>query len=217
MDAVHGLARKARILELQMSSAWAAAGSRIALPGLTGTGGAEGPCTRSPSPLLGGRPRWWNQVQDKDGREGATMTTPTQPDAGPLAVVLDWIAGAPASPRRGTAFPIRVEDYRVDGHYILRAELPGVNPEKDIAVTVSGCSISIKAEKHGGTERRQHAEFHYGTFARTIALPADTDGSRIQAIYGNGILEIDVGLKTGISEQPDHHVPVMVNHHIKPT
>jgi HSP20 family molecular chaperone IbpA len=45
-----------------------------------------------------------------------------------------------------------VEDGVKDGYYVLRAELPGVDPEKDIDVTVSGGVLTIKAEKHEAME-----------------------------------------------------------------
>jgi HSP20 family protein len=145
------------------------------------------------------------------------MTTLTQNDAGLPVGIPDWTDGFPVALPAGTSFPIRVEDYRGDGQYVLRAELPGVDPEKDITVTVSGGAVAIRAERHETAERRHHAEFRYGLFARTIRLPMDADGNHIQATYGNGILQITATLRTALSEQPDHHVPVMVDHHIKPT
>ena len=44
--------------------------------------------------------------------------------------------------------PFRVEDYVQEGNYVFRAELPGLDPEKDVEVSVEGGTLTIHAERH---------------------------------------------------------------------
>lgn len=146
------------------------------------------------------------------------MNAFTHWEKGPLADVLDWLDWPMTAlrPIAGHHF-MRAEDCVEDGRYVLRAELPGVDPEKDIDVTAANGVLTIKAERHRDTPGRHHSEFRYGTFARSFALPPDADEDHIRAIYGHGILEITADLKQDAAERESRHIPVMVNQHIKPT
>ena len=89
---------------------------------------------------------------------------------------------------------IRLEDEHKDGLYEVRAELPGVDPTDDIEVTVHDGRLTIKAERTQAGESNGHSEFSYGTFARTVALPAGADEDDINATYDRGILTVTVPL-----------------------
>jgi HSP20 family molecular chaperone IbpA len=110
---------------------------------------------------------------------------------------------------------MRVEDFVQDDRYVLRAELPGMDPEKDIDVTVSGGVLTIRADRLDETEGAHRSEFRYGAFTRSLPLPANADEAHIQASYGSGILEVDVPLKEAGDAQ--RRIPIMVDQHIKPT
>jgi HSP20 family molecular chaperone IbpA len=100
---------------------------------------------------------------------------------------------------------IKVEDAITDGRYELRAEIPGVNPEKDIDVTISRGVLTIKAQRSATTETDGHSEFSYGSFMRSVTLPADSE-DEVKASYDKGILTVTVPLK--VSEVPEKHVPI---------
>jgi HSP20 family protein len=89
----------------------------------------------------------------------------------------------------------RIEDYREDGRYVLRVELPGVDPEKDIRIQVQGVELSIAAERTVEKHDTTHSEFSYGKFARTVRLPAGALPDEISATYEAGILEVTVPVK----------------------
>jgi HSP20 family protein len=89
----------------------------------------------------------------------------------------------------------RIEDHREDDKYVLRAELPGVDPEKDLQIHVRGNELSIVAERAGEKHDRAHSEFSYGKFARTVRLPAGALADEISAIYEAGILEVTVPVR----------------------
>ncbi|WP_169950989.1 Hsp20/alpha crystallin family protein [Microbispora sp. H11081] len=93
---------------------------------------------------------------------------------------------------------IRVEDRVADGHYTLRAELPGIDPDKDLEVTVGHGMLHIRAEKTKettDTTEPRRTEIAYGAFSRTITLPPTAKAEDVTAVYRDGILEITVGLK----------------------
>lgn len=91
--------------------------------------------------------------------------------------------------------PIRVEDYTGDGHYVVRAEIPGIDPGEDLEVTVGGGCLTISAQRSSTVEDKHHSEFRYGSFSRAIELPAGADSDDVTADYAKGILTVKVGLK----------------------
>ena len=58
---------------------------------------------------------------------------------------------------------------------VVRAELPGVDPEKDIDVTVEDGVLTISAERRESTEKKEdtsyRSEFRYGSFVRRLPVP----------------------------------------------
>jgi HSP20 family molecular chaperone IbpA len=92
--------------------------------------------------------------------------------------------------------PIRVEEFVEGDHYVIRTELAGIDPEKDVEVTIASGYLTIHAERSEKIERKHRSEFRYGSFSRTLALPANADEDAVTASYRDGILTISVGLKT---------------------
>lgn len=91
--------------------------------------------------------------------------------------------------------PIRIEDYTEDGHYVVRAEIAGIDPEKDLTVTVEGGYLSIRVEREDQLAGKRRSEFRYGVFSRTVELPARADADDVTAEYASGILTIKVAVK----------------------
>jgi len=89
---------------------------------------------------------------------------------------------------------IRLEDEMQDGHYLLRAELPGIDPAKDVEITVQDGELVIKAERSEKKEAKGRSEFCYGSFTRSVTLPAGANEEDIKATYDNGILTVDVAV-----------------------
>ena len=66
---------------------------------------------------------------------------------------------------------IPVNEYYQDGSVVIRAEMPGIDPDKDVDVTVTGGMLHIKAERR---QEENVVEEHYlrreirrGSFERT--------------------------------------------------
>ncbi len=110
--------------------------------------------------------------------------------------LVDWFEEPFLTLRPYLAQPIRVEEYVEGDHYVIRAELAGIDPEKDVEVTVGSGYLTIRAERSDKTEGKHRSEFRYGSFSRTMALPANADEDAVSASYRDGILTISVGLKT---------------------
>jgi HSP20 family protein len=90
---------------------------------------------------------------------------------------------------------IRMEDHVSDTEYTVRAELPGLDPEKDVQITVNQGVLTIHAERKEEKQARHRTEFRYGMLQRSVRLPANADEDKVTARYGKGILEITVPLK----------------------
>ena len=87
---------------------------------------------------------------------------------------------------------IRVEDEFKDGIYSIRAEIPGVDPDKDVDVTVRDGVLTIKAVRSENKESNGRSEFTYGSFLRSVTLPSGSDEDTIKAGYDKGILTVTV-------------------------
>jgi HSP20 family protein len=104
--------------------------------------------------------------------------------------------------------PVRIEE-RVEGRtYTLRAEMPGVDPEKDVTVTYFDGALRLQIRRDDARKDKSHTEFGYGTFDRTVPMAAGIDEQSIRASYTDGILEIHAK----IAETQDAHrkIPVAV-------
>jgi HSP20 family protein len=146
------------------------------------------------------------------------MSTLTRRDyRGSFGEMIDWLETPWTVLRPVTGNPMRVEDYVHDGRYIVRAELPGVDPEKDVEVTVGKGILTIKAERREEETDKHHSEFRYGTFSRSVTLPTSADEEKVEAVYDKGILEVTVPLADNGDDKSGRKVPIMLNQHIKPT
>lgn len=76
---------------------------------------------------------------------------------------------------------------------IIHAELPGVVVQ-DMEVTVLDSTLRIRGEKRGEKKEeekgRTYSERFFGSFERTIAIPATVDASKIEATLKDGVLEV---------------------------
>lgn len=101
---------------------------------------------------------------------------------------------------------MRLEDEMKDGRYQVRAEIPGVDPAKDIDITLRDGQLTIKAERSEKKEFDGRSEFSYGSFVRTVSLPAGADEDDVKATYDKGILTVSVAVAE--SKPAEKHVPI---------
>jgi HSP20 family protein len=110
--------------------------------------------------------------------------------------LVDWFEEPFLTLRPYLGQPIKIEEYVEDDHYMIRAELAGIDPQKDVEVTVGSGYLTIRAERSDKMEGKHRSEFRYGSFSRTLTLPASADEDAVTASYSDGILTVSVGLKT---------------------
>ncbi len=135
------------------------------------------------------------------------MSAVSRRERGFLPDLFDWMDQPFSLLRPFSAQPIRMEDYVRDGRYVVRAELPGIDPDKQVEVTVAGGVLTIRAERQEEHEGKYHSEFRYGTFSRSLTLPATADDGDVTATYDKGVLEVTVGLKEE-TEKAARQIPV---------
>jgi HSP20 family protein len=91
---------------------------------------------------------------------------------------------------------IRVDEYRENGDLVIRAELPGIDPDKDVELTVSDSMLHIEAERREEEKVEEKGylrhELRCGSFARTLPLPEGVTEADVTASYKDGILEIHI-------------------------
>ncbi|MFD3992986.1 Hsp20/alpha crystallin family protein [Streptomyces sp. NPDC058548] len=108
----------------------------------------------------------------------------------------DWFnrefPGLPGWRPATAAHSIPVEVTSGGGVYVLRAELPGMDPDNDISITVDDNLLTLNAEHSESKEDKEHSEFRYGSFRRTVRLPATIQADDVEATYADGILTIRV-------------------------
>lgn len=117
-----------------------------------------------------------------------------------LPELFDWLEGGfPGLPAfaglRGVPAHqqgIRIEEQLSDDAYQLSAELPGVDPDKDVEISVTGDVLTLRAERSERYEGKYRSEFRYGALQRSVALPAGADTSAATADYRDGILTVRV-------------------------
>ena len=80
-----------------------------------------------------------------------------------------------------------------DDEIVLRADVPGFD-EKNIDVRVTDHTLTIKGDRKDEKEEKKegyyHSERSWGTFTRTLTLPAMVDAGKIKATLAKGVLEV---------------------------
>ena len=94
---------------------------------------------------------------------------------------------------------LRIEEQITDDTMVLRAELPGIDPDKDVEITISDGLLQLRVqrrfEKTEEEKGRPRSDFRYGSFARTVRVPRGLSVEVVTASYHDGILEVPLPCK----------------------
>ena len=99
---------------------------------------------------------------------------------------------------------MRIEETVDDEGITIRGEIPGIDPDTDLDITVEANRLNINAERRESKEKteggRHHSEFRYGAYRRSFPLPSGVSASDITASYTDGILEVRVPVQADKAE-----------------
>jgi HSP20 family protein len=91
-----------------------------------------------------------------------------------------------------------VDIYEDGDSLVLKAELPGVNPD-DMDIRVENNTLYLKGERKFEKEVKEQnyhrVERSYGTFMRTFSLPNSIDADKVGANYKDGVLVLTMPKK----------------------
>lgn len=101
--------------------------------------------------------------------------------------------GAGSEAFEGSSWLPAVDILETDNEIVLKADLPGVNPD-DVDISVQDGTLTLKGERRFESgvkeDHYRRVERLYGSFVRSFALPPTVDADQLQAEYRNGVLEL---------------------------
>src|SRR5215216_1038598 len=100
----------------------------------------------------------------------------------PLTMRNGWSMSTPA-----------IDMYQTDNEVVVKASIPGIQAD-EVQINITGDVLSLKGEVKHEEERKDHAwhirEQRFGSFERSVALPAAVKTDQADAVFENGILTI---------------------------
>jgi HSP20 family protein len=113
-----------------------------------------------------------------------------------------------------------IDIFERKGDLVVRMEASGLDPAKDVKVTVQDGLLLISGERHFEEEVEEkdfyRMETSYGTFTRSVPLPEGFDEDTITAEYEGGVLEVVAPQAAKALEAPQpKEIPVRVPKAIK--
>jgi HSP20 family protein len=95
----------------------------------------------------------------------------------------------------GDAYAPQIDVSETDGERVIRAEMPGLNPE-DVDISLQNGNLVLKGEKKRENEDQgenyYHVERSYGSFYRSVPVPEDITENDVKASFKNGVLTVRV-------------------------
>ena len=85
---------------------------------------------------------------------------------------------------------------KIDDHYLLTADLPGVDPGT-VDVSVDNGTLTISAHRTARSDESVQwlaSERFFGSYRRQLSLGEGIDSSAISATYENGVLTVTIPL-----------------------
>ena len=102
-----------------------------------------------------------------------------------------------------TPFVPATDVFARNGDLVVSLELPGIDPEKDITVTLEDGELIVRGSREQREEVKEEnylrMESSFGAFERHVAVPKEVTEGDIEAKYAEGILEV---LVHGASKKP---------------
>ena len=120
------------------------------------------------------------------------------------------VPSASGHAQRGQIRKIRVEEFEQAGHFVIRAEVPGIDIDRNVELSVQNQQLRLvihreRREKSSDTHHFR-SEFQYGSFTRVVPLPVSASEKDVKATYKDGILEVRIKLDG--TQSQGHRIPI---------
>lgn len=93
---------------------------------------------------------------------------------------------------RQSGFVPAVETRRDGDDLLVKVDLPGIDPAKDVDVELNRNMLTISGERRTENESDGFHEVRYGKFSRSITVPGEINADAISADYDAGVLTVRV-------------------------
>lgn len=88
---------------------------------------------------------------------------------------------------------LAVDMYETEDAVVVKSAIPGIKPE-DIDISLTGDTLTIKGEtkfeEEVNEENYVRREMRYGSFSRTLSVPASVVTDEAEAEFENGVLTL---------------------------
>lgn len=88
---------------------------------------------------------------------------------------------------------LNVDMSESDDDVTVKVEVPGIEP-KDLEINVTGNALTIRGEKKAEREEKRRSyhfvERKFGSFQRSIQLPASVNADKVDAKFQNGVVTV---------------------------
>ena len=125
-----------------------------------------------------------------------TLWTRNDPFAEFDALVRRTLGPASRPTRPATGFTPAAEVSRDGQDALVRVELPGLDPAKDVTVEIDAGQLVVRGERRDERTEEQNGrslrEVRYGSFRRTFRLPTHVTAESVSASYDAGVLTVRV-------------------------
>jgi HSP20 family protein len=99
---------------------------------------------------------------------------------------------------------------RRNGELVLRADVPGMESD-DVKIEVEDGLLTISGERKESDEedgKYLRRERRYGSFSRSMTLPAGVDPSKIEAEVKHGVAQVTIPLSAGSKKEAVTITPI---------
>ena len=108
----------------------------------------------------------------------------------------DWPGSPMSTLHHVTERPlsIPIEQYSDGDDYVIRLEVPGVDPVRDLTVTVETGTLVVRAVRRDDVPDDGQSEFRHGEMSRSVSLPLGANPREVSARCHDGILTVRIGM-----------------------
>jgi HSP20 family protein len=129
----------------------------------------------------------WDELEDMNRRIDETFGVfPTLPVRRFLLPTWQVASEKPFTPT--------TDVFAKDGDLVIHLDLPGIDPVKDVKITIEDGELVVTGERKKEKEYKEadyyRVERLYGTFERRFPIPKTIDENAVKATYTEGVLEI---------------------------